>query len=508
MANAGDPSGPKPGDRPEQTELEEPALPPKRTVSLPGRPVAPDPESGAIVGGYTLLERLGRGGAGSVFKARAPDGSICALKVLAASKVKRARVVQRFFDEVRAASAVKHPGLIKVIDFVEEEDPRRLAYAMEYLDGESLRDRLKREHTIGLREAMEIGAQICEALHALHQAGIIHRDLKPENIMLANKGTRPLVKLVDFGVVKFLPLDATGGTREAEKPGTFVGTPRYMAPEQAAGASVDPRADLFSVGVILFEMITGRCPHEGDSLRDVVLAKLKGAPRITVNPEKEVLPQELTDMVDACLRLKASLRPKDALAVANGLREAEVVLFTVGPIKIGPDGNPVREPSGDLPPEPTPTPPLAPKPPARAPTPMARRAPTSAAQPPLPRKRPILHLVALAAGMLIAAVVIAMVARRLTREDDAVLVLPDAPPPLPAVNARRTKSTIEVITEPPGATVHVGATAFGPTPVAVVVESGQRLVVSLDGHQPQFVDVGDSPAQTITLTLARTSTVQ
>jgi eukaryotic-like serine/threonine-protein kinase len=524
MANAGDPSGPKEGDRPEHTELTEPGLPPKRTVSLPGRPVAPDPEPGEVVGGYALLERLGRGGAGSVFKARAADGNICALKVLAASKVKRARVVQRFFDEVRAASAVKHPGLIRVLDFVEEEEPRRLAYAMEYLEGESLRDKLKREHTIGLREAMDIGAQICEALHALHQGGIIHRDLKPENIMIAAaKGGRPLVKLLDFGVVKFLPVDPTGGVKDTEKPGTFVGTPRYMAPEQAAGAAVDPRADLFSIGVILFEMITGRCPHEGDSLRDVVLAKLKGAPRITVNPEKEVLPQELTDMVDACLRLKSSLRPKDAQAVANGLREAEVVLFTVGPIRLAPDGTTKREPSGDLPSDTAPTPPpAAPKPRARTQTPVPRantpapRGPTTGSRsslavpnPPEPTPRSPWLIALLLAGMLFAGIAIAMVARRLTKEDDAaLLVLPDAPPPPVDLVPTRIKATVQVNTDPPGATVHVGDTAFGPTPVAVVAESGERLLVALDGYQLQAIEVGEAPSQTINLTLAKTSTIQ
>jgi serine/threonine-protein kinase len=528
MANVGDPGGTDPGDRDERPEAEEPRLPPKRSASFTARQVAADPEPGAVVGGYALLERLGRGGAGSVFKVRAADGSICALKVLSASKVKRARVVQRFFDEVRAASAVKHPGLIQVLDFIEEEEPRRLAYAMEYLEGESLRDRLKRETTIGLREAMEIGAQICEALQALHDAGIIHRDLKPENIMVAGKSGKPIVKLLDFGVVKFLPIDPTAGGREEEKPGTFVGTPRYMAPEQAAGAAVDNRADLFSIGVILFEMITGRCPHEGDSLRDVVLAKLKGAPRITVNPEKEVLPQELTDLVDACLRLKPALRPKDASAVANGLREAEIVLFAVGAIKLKPDGTPVREPSGDLPE----LPPRASTPAFGASRPISRpgnaalegtkRAPTSrpgqkpisaprvpsSGREPAPSGRFVLRGAMIAIGMLAAAVVIAMIARGLVGGKEAVLVVPEAAREAQKVSGPRARIGVEVVTIPPGATVHVGATTFGPTPVAVRVERGQQILVTLAGYEPQLVDIVDEEDATITLTLAKTSTVQ
>lgn len=327
--------------------LEEPELPKRDSgrAVIQARKVAPDPESGEVIGDYDLLVKLGRGGAGSVFQARRrSDGAIVALKVLAASKVSRARIVQRFFDEVRASSAVMHPGLIRVLDFIEEEEPRRLAYAMEYVEGETLRERIKHEGALDLREAISIGIEVCDALGALHDAGIIHRDLKPENIMVLKHepAASPKVKLLDYGVVKFLPIDKSGGASQPaspnERPGTFVGTPRYMAPEQAAGGAVDTRADLFSVGVLLFEMITGTCPHIGDSLRDVVLAKLKGAPRIRVNPGKEILPQELTDIVDACLQLKPALRPKDAAQVMRALREAVVVLFAVGPVKADEDG--------------------------------------------------------------------------------------------------------------------------------------------------------------------------
>lgn len=516
MANVGDPSAPGAGDGDGATSLEGPALPP-RGQSRGGAKVAPDPEAGAVVGGYELLEQLGRGGAGSVFRARnSADGSICALKVLAASKVKRARVVQRFFDEVRAASTVQHPGLIRVLDFVEEEEPRRLAYAMEYLEGESLRERLRRESTIPLKEAINIAAQICDALHALHEAGIIHRDLKPENIMLAaGAGPVPTVKLLDFGVVKFLPIDRTGGTREAEKPGTFVGTPRYMAPEQAAGAVVDGRADLFSIGVILFEMITGRCPHEGDSLRDVVLAKLKGAPRITVNPEKEVLPQELTDLVDACLRLKPALRPADARAVAGGLRDAEMILFAVGPIRLGDDGTHVRE-SGDMPvlqEEEAPPAEAQETVPARAAgTPL----PPMAIAPPPNVGRSFVTGALVAAGMLVTAVVIAVIVRSCRAEEDAVLLVPETPsaspppPPPPApsppVAPARVKQDVRVVTSPPGATVEVDGTRYGPTPVTIALEPDSRLLLTLDGYAPRLVDLPAGGPPVVTATLARTST--
>lgn len=431
-------------DGPPRPSLDEPELPasdlrgrarPLATRERPStasarpldeREVAPDPEAGDEVGPYTLLQALGRGGAGTVFKARhRADGGIVALKVLAASKVKRARIVQRFFDEVRAASSVDHPGLVEVYDFIEEDQPRRLAYAMEYVDGESLRQRLRREGALALRTAIAVGLQVCDALTALHDVGIIHRDLKPENILLVTEDDRVKVKLLDFGVVKFLPVDRSVRS-DTSSPGTFVGTPRYMAPEQAAGAAVDHRADLFALGVMLFEMITGHCPHEGDSLRDVVLAKLKGAPRITVNPEQEILPQELTDVVDACLQLKPSLRPSSASKVRTGLAEAELVLFAVGrpvrvPALLSEDDDTVHS----LPIEAdTPPPVLEPAlPPPPLPTILPRTAGRRIAEPWSPVRYAVV-----AVAIIATAVALAVGARLLTQED-AVLVLPEPDPP-------------------------------------------------------------------------------
>lgn len=311
----------------------------------PTRAIAPDPDVGDWVADCELLELLGKGGAGSVFRARRDKtGDIVALKVLAAAKLTRSRVVQRFFDEARTASMVKHESLVNLIEFIEEDDPRRLAYAMEYVNGESLRSKLQREHALNMTDAIDIAMQICEGVGALHEAGIIHRDLKPENIMLIDPdrpGGRYKVKVLDFGVAKFLTLDRLQGAQQ-EAPGTFVGTPRYMAPEQAAGGSVDARSDLFAVGVMLFEMITGVRPHEGDSLKAVVMAKLKGAPRITMNPEREVLPQELTEIVDSCLKLQPDLRPRTAGEVQRALSEAYTVLSAVGPIRIVPEGGLIR----------------------------------------------------------------------------------------------------------------------------------------------------------------------
>jgi|GEM_PF-5937640 len=315
----------------------EPVLSPKAQDSQ-SADIAPDPKVGETVKGYELVELLGKGGAGTVFRAiRIRDGEIVALKVLAAKKITRSRVVQRFIDEAKTAESVHHECLVRMLEFIEERKPRRLAYAMEYVRGISLRAHLKRYKALHLTEAIHIARQMSHGVGALHDAGIVHRDLKPENVMIIAKDDddrTPKVKVLDFGVAKFL----TGDGLESDGPGTFVGTPRYMAPEQAAGGKVDPRSDLFAIGVMLFEMITGSRPHDGDTLKSVVMAKLRGAPRIEVNPGKEILPQELSDIVDSCLKLKPHERPDSTEEFVRVLASAYSVLSAVGPIRLVDDG--------------------------------------------------------------------------------------------------------------------------------------------------------------------------
>jgi hypothetical protein len=319
-------------------------------------PVAPDPQSGDVIGGYALVELLGRGGAALVFRARRRrDDAIVALKVLAADKVSRPRIVQRFLDEAEIASHVRHTAIVEFVELVDVASPRRLAYAMEYVAGQSLRERLQLGTAMPLLEVIHVAKQLAGGLGALHAAGIVHRDLKPENVMLVVERGRPTrVKLLDFGVAKHVSQASDPHTPgKVDTPGTFVGTPRYMAPEQAAGGKVDGRADLFALGVMLFEMVAGQRPHEGDTLKAVVMAKLKGAPRLTMNPDREVLPAELAELVDACLKLQPDARPADTGAVIRVLDEAATVLSIVGTVRMG-DGKMVREVTGLAPRDPRP----------------------------------------------------------------------------------------------------------------------------------------------------------
>lgn len=289
--------------------------------------------SGRSLGGYELLSPLGRGSQGSVLRAvRSADGLEVALKVLAPERLSEPRFEARFRQEAEVLAQVPHENLVRFIELVETETPRRLAYAMELLEGRSLREHLDAGSLSTVQEAVEIGLGVARGLDALHRAGVVHRDLKPENVLLRADGVEgpARVKILDFGVA--LGPGPLGGTLEPAA--GLVGTPRYMAPEQAAGLLVDARADLYALGVILFEMLSGQRPHDGDTLRAIIAAKLKTAPKVVVGHEQEVLPIALTEVVDACLRQRPSERPESAEHVLRVLEESSLVLGAVGRIHL------------------------------------------------------------------------------------------------------------------------------------------------------------------------------
>lgn len=454
-----------------------------------------DLQAGDSIGGYELLELIGRGGAASVFSARRiADGGVVALKVLASSKLGKPRVVQRFRDEARTLATVKHPTLVELHELIEAGASRRLAYAMELVRGRSLREHLDREGALPLQEAIHIAQQVCSGVDALHLAGVIHRDLKPENIMLVapdHPGLPWRVKLLDFGVaMRMGELEAS-----AESPGSFVGTPRYMAPEQAAGGAVDARSDLFAIGVMLFEMITGKRPHEGESLKAVVMAKLKGAPRLLMNRDQELLPMELADAVDACLKLQPDLRPKDARSLIRILEDAQAVLAVVGPVRLDPSRGLVRSAAGSARPAGASTPP----PPVLTPTPgvmvSSEPAVTAVASP--WAARALLLGVAVAGGLIAFAMVVVLSGRS---EQVVLPVPPAAPLPVPVV---------QLLSVPVGAMVEVGDRVVGPTPQRLRVVDGERgLEVRLShaGYQAKRVRLTGREQGSVLIALDRAPT--
>ncbi|MGH9938383.1 MAG: serine/threonine-protein kinase, partial [Blastocatellia bacterium] len=232
-----------------------------------------------------ILSLLGSGGMGEVYLARDVrlDRQI-ALKILPAQFTEDAAQVRRFEREARAASTLNHPNIITIHEIGQEGDTHFIA--TEFVEGSTLREIIAKEK-MGLREALSIAVQIASALAAAHTAGIIHRDIKPENVMVRSDG---LVKLLDFGLAKPMKSDmATGNLQRPEAvslqtdprqtdPGMLMGTLAYLSPEQARGEQVDHRTDIFSLGVVIYEMIAGTRPFSGETASETLDAILNRAP--------------------------------------------------------------------------------------------------------------------------------------------------------------------------------------------------------------------------------------
>ena len=255
---------------------------------------------GRQLGAYKILSLLGAGGMGEVYLAE--DTRLerrIALKILPEKLATDRERMQRFVREAKSASALNHPNIITIYEIGETDKTHFIA--TEYIEGDTLRERLKGA-PVNLKSALEIAVQVASALDAAHRAGIVHRDVKPENVMIRPDG---LVKLLDFGIAKLTEkrneIDSEAATIKAHTtPGMIIGTAAYMSPEQARGLEVDVRTDIFSLGVVLYEMLTGRVPFAGETTGDVIAAILKteAAPPTNFNQE---IPGELERIISKTL---------------------------------------------------------------------------------------------------------------------------------------------------------------------------------------------------------------
>ncbi len=250
---------------------------------------------GAVLAGqFEVEEEIGAGAMGTVFRARqrGMDRHV-AVKVLRPGLMLQADAVSRFRREARAIARLSHPHIVTLF-LVGGTDDGVPYLVMEYVAGEPLSVLLAREGRLPPARALRIVRQIASALAEAHAEGVVHRDLKPANVLLARRRTAgDFVKLVDFGIAKVAREPGAGEPSHLTREGTIVGTPAYLSPEQVSGASVDHRADLYSLGVILYELLTGRVPFEGSGMM-VVLAHLKEVP-----PSPRALVPELPPEVDA-----------------------------------------------------------------------------------------------------------------------------------------------------------------------------------------------------------------
>src|SRR3989449_5900403 len=259
--------------------------------------------AGERIDRYEVVSLLGSGGMGEVYLAHDEklDRKI-ALKLLPSHFTANEERLRRFQQEARAASALNHPNIITIHELVEIDGQQFIA--TEFVDGETLRQRM-RHGPLSLHESLDIAIQVCGALAAAHKAGIVHRDIKPENIMLRHDG---YVKVLDFGLAKLTEQhEPTTQAQAAENvnvsSGLVMGTVKYMSPEQAQGLQVDARSDIFSFGVVLYEMIAGRAPFEGHTNSDLVAAILKEEPP-PLTEHSTNLAGELQRTVSKALRKK------------------------------------------------------------------------------------------------------------------------------------------------------------------------------------------------------------
>ncbi len=275
-------------------------------------------EPGDMFGDYTVERLLGKGGMGAVYLVRSPGGMRYAIKVMFPEMVRKGSGYRkRFAREAEFAMKIRHKNLISVYDVGEDPETGLCYIIMDYVQGGSVADRLEKCGRFGITEAVSIAAQVALALEVAHGHGVVHRDIKPENIMFDADGTP---KLADLGVAKFS--DGTHKTTMTTT-GMIIGTPAYMAPEQMMDSHhIDARADIYALGVVLYEMLTGTRPNEGSTAVELLTKAIKGEALPDVRTQRPEVPAAIAHALSLLCAPRPAGRPSTGRAAAELLDKA------------------------------------------------------------------------------------------------------------------------------------------------------------------------------------------
>jgi serine/threonine-protein kinase len=336
-----------------------------------------DPYIGVRIadGGYKLVAKIGEGAMGSVYRAiQEETGTEVAVKILHMKFALEREFVERFKREVKVLGSLRHPNTVRIITDGEMEDSS-LYIVMELLTGRGLDHALKHDGPWPLDRAISMVLRVCYALEEAHRLGIVHRDLKPENIFLVQRpGGLEIPKLLDFGLAK-MSRGGDSGSMSLTQEGDILGTPAFMSPEQSFGEALDGRADIYSLAVILYELLTGQLPYEESSSGPQIARYLNEPIPIDQRVEGLTFPPGLWEVLARALQKLPEDRFSTAMEMADALKPFNTMHLSIAPPAVRPKGTP--PPGADQKPPKTPLPPRTPIPPSTPvpPPPSTRRGP-------------------------------------------------------------------------------------------------------------------------------------
>ncbi len=277
--------------------------------------------SNQTVGEYRVVDFLGAGGMGEVYRAmHSKIGRVAAVKVLTAQAAQGSGFVERFFNEARIQASLQHPNVATLYDFCEVQG--QPCIIMEYVDGDTIADRIAAYRApLPLSETVHVFEKVCEAIDYVHRHGVIHRDIKSNNIKISSEGK---VKLLDFGIAK-----AQNAQQQLTQVGSVIGTLQYLAPELIRGGTADASGDVWALGVLLYEMVTGRVPFDADTVGDLCdrIGRVQYAPPAQLNPG---VPREVSAVITRCLRKNPQERYRTAAELLADARRLSATVSKPG----------------------------------------------------------------------------------------------------------------------------------------------------------------------------------